>query len=336
MGMLDISTFQPAWWLRGPHAQTLWASTLRRPARPRLERERLELPDGDFVDLEWAVGGEGPVVLLLHGLEGSVKSNYASGLLKVLQDQGYTALLMHFRGCSGEPNRLQRGYHSGETGDLMHLVEVLRARYPGRALAVVGYSLGGNVLLKWLGEQGDRAPVDAAVAVSVPFELGRVADRLEWGFSRLYQWVLLRRMRINLARKMRHVELPLVGLRIGALTSFRRFDDAVTAPLHGFAGVADYYRRCSSRQYLRDITVPTLILHALDDPFMTPDVTPSLLELGSGVTLEVAAQGGHVGFVAGDWPWRARYWLEERIPRYLNEALGVAGAVSPEPCEARA
>lgn len=332
MGRIDSSTFRPAWWLPGAHAQTLWASTLRRTPRPRLQRERLELPDGDFLDLDWAVGGPGPVVLLLHGLEGSVRSNYASGLLKVLQARGYTALLMHFRGCSGEPNRLARGYHSGETGDLQYLIELLRRRYPERSLGVVGYSLGGNVLLKWLGERGTRAPVAAAVAVSVPFQLERVAERLERGFSRLYQWVLLRRMRINLQRKRRRVALPLAPFDPDALTSFRRFDDAVTAPLHGFAGVDDYYRRCSSRQYLRGIAVPTLVLHAQDDPFMTPDVVPDAAELGAGVMLELAAHGGHVGFVAGGWPWGARYWLEERIPGFLDAML----RDSPAPAAARA
>ena len=324
MGKIKTSHFRPAWWLRGPHAQTLWASSLRRTPRPRLQRERLELPDGDFLDLDWAVGGDGPVVLILHGLEGSVNSNYASGLLRVLQDAGYTALVMHFRGCSGEPNRLPRGYHSGETSDLMHLVGVMRQRYPERALAVVGYSLGGNVLLKWLGEMGDRAPVNAAVAVSVPFQLGRVADRLGRGFSRFYQWVLLRRMRINLKRKMANVPLPIAPLQVEALTSFRRFDDAVTAPLHGFAGVEDYYRRSSSRQFLKTISVPTLILHALDDPFMTPDVVPLRDELGAGVELEVSDCGGHVGFVSGNSPWRAIYWLEVCIPRYLNDTLRAA------------
>ncbi len=328
MGQIRSSEFQPAWWLRGPHAQTLWASTVRPTPRPRLRRERLELPDGDFLDLDWAEGGAGPVVLLLHGLEGSVESNYASGLLKELQTQGYTALLMHFRGCSGEPNRLSRSYHSGETSDLNHLVQLLRQRYPERRLAVVGYSLGGNVLLKWLGEQGRRAPLDAAVAVSVPFQLGRVSDRLGRGFSRLYQWVLLRRLRINLKRKQQRVRLPLAALEVAELTSFRRFDDAVTAPLHGFADAHDYYTRCSSRQFLHAITVPTLVLHATDDPFMLPDVVPAQAELGSGVTLELAERGGHVGFVGGAWPWRAHYWLEARIPRFLEQRLR-ADAVYP-------
>ncbi len=315
------SPFHAPWWLRGPHAQTLWASGLRRTPQPDLRRERLELPDGDFLDLDWVDGGEGPVVLLLHGLEGSVESNYAAGLLAELQRRGHTAVLMHFRGCSGEPNRLERGYHSGETGDLAHMVDLLIERFPGRPVGVVGYSLGGNVLLKWLGESGGAAPISAAVAVSVPFLLGSVADRLEVGFSRLYQWVLLRRMRTNLQRKVGRMSLPVGPLDIESLTTFRRFDDAVTAPLHGFDGVEDYYRRCSSRQFLDRIVTPTLILHATDDPFMTCDVVPDEDELGPGVALELSENGGHVGFVTGKWPWSAHYWLETRIPDFLDERL---------------
>ena len=327
MGNIGKSSFKPAWWLRGPNAQTLWASSVRRTPQARLRRDRVELADGDFLDLEWAVGGSGPVVMLLHGLEGSVESNYAAGLLRVLQQRGHVAVLMHFRGCSGEPNRAARGYHSGETGDLAFVAALLRKRYPDRPIGVVGYSLGGNVLLKWLGETVNSAPVSAAVAVSVPFLLGRVADRLEVGFSRLYQWVLLRRMRLNLRRKIRSVSLPLGALDIESLTSFRRFDDAVTAPLHGFDGVEDYYRRCSSRPFLREIVTPTLILHAADDPFMTRDTVPTAEELGPGVALELSAHGGHVGFVEGPWPWRAGYWLEHRIPEFLEQRLGPAQGV---------
>lgn len=329
LGTVTASSFRPPWWLPGPNGQTLWASIVRRRPRPRLRRERVELPDGDFLDLDWAVGGRGPVVLLLHGLEGSAESNYAAGLLQVLQRRGCTAVVMHFRGCSGEPNRLTRGYHSGETGDLAYIVALLRERYRERSIGVVGYSLGGNVLLKWLGETDSPPPVSAAVAVSVPFLLERVADRLEVGFSRLYQWVLLRRMRINLRRKLRRVALPVGDLDIASLTSFRRFDNAVTAPLHGFDGAEDYYRRCSSRPFLARITTPTLILHAADDPFMTRDVVPLPDELGPGVTLELSNEGGHVGFVDGLWPWCARYWLEARIPDYLEVQLRQAAEVEP-------
>ncbi|MCU0936006.1 MAG: hydrolase [Gammaproteobacteria bacterium] len=322
---------------------------VRRRPRLGLRRERVELPDGDFLDLDWvapaagpagsrgadpervdvsargAWGGTGrarpaeraPVVLVLHGLEGSSDSHYARGLLAAVRDRGWTGVLMHFRGCSGEPNRLPRSYHSGETGDTAYVVSLLRGRLPGRPLAVVGYSLGGNVLLKWLGETGSAATVDCAVAVSVPFELSAAANRLERGFSRFYQWWLLRSLADALEEKVARGTLPPAFAGHARSRTFRAFDDAVTAPLHGFAGVDDYYGRSSSRQYLGGIAVPTLILHALDDPFLVPAAVPVPSEVPSAVTLEVYPRGGHVGFVAGRWPWRAEYWLERRIPAFL-------------------
>ncbi|QKT04636.1 hydrolase [Ectothiorhodospiraceae bacterium 2226] len=321
--MIVRSDFRPAWWLPGPHAQTLWPHLLRRP-RVVLHRERLELPDGDFLDLDWNSRERGPLALVLHGLEGSSRSGYARGLLRELHDRGLRGVLMHFRGCSGEPNRLARSYHSGETGDLAHVVRELRRREPHTPLGVVGFSLGGNVLLKWLGETGARreAPlVQAAVAVSVPFMLADAAARLERGTSRLYQWALLRTLRRSLRRKLRLRGGTLDARRLRALRSFRAFDEHVTAPLHGFAGADEYYRLASSRQYLRDIRVPTLILHARDDPFMSADCIPAAAELSPQVRLELAERGGHVGFVSGRWPWRPHYWLEPRIADHLGVHL---------------
>jgi len=230
---------------------------------------------------------------------------------------------MHFRGCSGEPNRLRRSYHSGETGDITHVVGELRRRYPATPLAGLGYSLGGNVLLKWLGETGPDNPLTTAVAVSVPLRLERAADRLEHGASRLYKANLLHSLRGSIRRKFANGELtpPLALHELRRLHSFRAFDDAVTAPLHGFADASDYYTRASSRPFLRHIRVPTLILQAADDPFLTPDALPGERELSPAVTLELATSGGHVGFVAGRWPWRPHYWLEQRIPNHLEPRL---------------
>jgi predicted alpha/beta-fold hydrolase len=320
--MLTESPFRPAWWLANPHAQTLWHSLARRrhpvPVRP----ERLELPDGDFLDLAWTEGTSGPIVVILHGLEGSLRSAYAGALLAAIHARGWRGCFMHFRNCSDEPNRLPRSYHSGETGDPAHVFEVLRRREPHTPIAVVGFSLGGNALLKYLGQSGADAPLAAGVAVSVPLLLWRCADRLEGGFSRLYQWHLLRRLKASYRAKFRTMDgAPFPLARLGELKSFREFDDAITAPLHGFQGVDHYYRTASSRQYLRGIRVPTLIIHALDDPFMTEDVVPQAHELPPGVTLELSRHGGHVGFVAGRWPWRPRYWLDERIPAYLAAHL---------------
>jgi predicted alpha/beta-fold hydrolase len=311
--------FKPAWWCRGPHAQTLWPFLWRRTPRVTLRRERIELPDGDFLDLDWTPGRNGPVVLVLHGLEGSSNSKYARGLLRAVHARGWRGAVMHFRGCSGEPNRLARGYHSGETGDVAHVIDLLRQREPAAPLYVVGFSLGGNVLLKWLGTPGVRAPIRAAVAVSVPFLLAESARRLDRGFSRIYQWGLMRSLRRSVSEKRKRMALPLRIQDISTLRTFWDFDEHVTAPLHGFAGAEDYYTRSSSRQYLKNIQVPTLIVHSRDDPFMTPAAIPQDRELSSAIRLETHDNGGHVGFVAGSFPWKPDYWLERRVLAFLNK-----------------
>jgi predicted alpha/beta-fold hydrolase len=318
----DKLSFKPAWWLPGPHLQTLWPTLCRRELKNIvLQRERFELDDGDFVDLDWTEKKEGPIVLILHGLEGSVNSPYAKGMLQAIQQQGWRGVFMHFRGCSGEMNRQPRTYHSGDTNDVAKIVEVLLSREKCQRIAAVGFSLGGNVLLKWLGEVGANSPLAAAVAISVPFELSKTATRIQQGFSRVYQQYFMR----TLCRKVRDkfetrpapIELP----TLEELRTLRDFDDKVTAPLHGFASAEDYYQKSSSRQFLKNITVPTLLLQAKDDPFMTMDLLPDQNELSSNVKLELTDQGGHVGFVAGSLPWRAEYWLEKRVPEFLLEHL---------------
>lgn len=322
--MIRPSSFRPAWWLPGPHSMTIFPSIFRRKPVLSTRRERFELPDGDFVDLDWVEGGareDSPLVLVLHGLEGSIDSAYVRGILAALQRRGWRAVLMHFRGCSGETNRLRRAYHSGETEDVRVIAGELLRRFPKAPLAMVGYSLGGNVLLKYLGEEGSRARVAGAVAVSVPMMLSPCADRLRRGFSRVYDRWLLTSLRASFSRKSSQVEL---GLNLSAndlaqIVCLRDFDDKITGPLHGFTGADDYYAKSSSRQYLARIERPTLILHARDDPFMTEAVLPDEAELSPSVTLEVSSSGGHVGFVGGNNPLAPNYWLEERIPEFLAE-----------------
>lgn len=315
---LQTSSFTPAWWLPGAHLQTLFPYAFRRRRPPPLRRERIEMADGDFIDVDWAPQHPGPLVVLLHGLEGSVRSHYAAGLMHSLDHCGLQVAMLNFRGCSGEPNRLPRSYHSGETGDIDTLLLRLQQRFPLRPLFAVGISLGGNVLLKWLGENPAQDIVSQAIAVSVPFELDKAADRLQSGVSRLYQYHLLRKLRASARAKAARMAFPVPAEQLDSLTTFRAFDDKVTAPLHGFHGVDDYYSRSSSRQFLAHIHTPTVILHARDDPFMTAAAIPGAAELGPGVTLELSEHGGHVGFISGQWPWRARYWLDQRICEVLT------------------
>ncbi len=222
------------------------------------------------------------------------RSHYAAGIMHALRLHGWRSVLLHFRGCSGAPNRLARGYHAGETGDLDYVVRLLRQREPLTPLAVVGYSLGGNVLLKWLGEQGAQAPIIGAVAVSVPFTLANAAVRLNRGVSRLYQWSLLHRLRASLRQKWHGMGRVDDVAMLDSLHSLHEFDDRVTAPLHGFAGADDYYAQSSSRGFLHRIRLPTLILQSRDDPFMTPDGLP---ESAGIVCMHRLRTGGQ---------WRAR------------------------------
>lgn len=321
---MSSAPFKPAWWLPGPHLQTLWPNLLRRlPAIP-LRRERLELTDGDFIDLDWSLADTGPLVVVLHGLEGSSRSHYAVGILQALNLHGWRSVLMHFRGCSGTPNRLARGYHAGDTDDLDHVLSVLRKRESETPIAVIGYSLGGNVLLKWLGERGAQADIIAAAAVSVPFDLCNATGRLNRGLSRVYQWVLLRRLRESMRCKWRTMGRVDGHSMLNAMRTLRDFDDRITAPLHGFIDADDYYARCSSRGFLKTIQVPTLILQAQDDPFMTSAALPGAADLSPSIEFELTSGGGHVGFVTGSSPWRARYYPEQCLPEFLNRQLAIA------------
>lgn len=321
---MDNNTFKTPWWLPGAHLQTIWPTATRRPINIEAQNERLELPDGDFLDLAWVGSGNGPIVVVLHGLGGNIQSPYATGILQAIAMGGWRGVFMHFRGCSGVPNRLPRSYHSGETGDLHFVIHELRRRETQTPLAVIGFSLGGNVLIKWLGETGNTNPLHAAIAVSVPFELHKSATHLSQGGRRFYQWWLLRQLRTTLKKKFTLLPAPtdLIDLnKLDKLNTFWEFDDKITAPLHGFNGAADYYQRASSRPYLPLIKTPTLILQARDDPFIPVDALPEPHELAPQTHLELTENGGHVGFVTGNLPWQPIYWLEQRAVAYLQKFL---------------
>jgi len=283
----------------------------------------MELADGDFLDIDWTTPARGQRVLVLHGLEGSLESHYAGGLLQCLEMAGYTAGLMYFRGRSGTPNRLARSYHSGETGDLEFIIRQLQQHH-GPLLAVIGFSLGGNVLLKWLGENGENTGIQQAISISVPFDLDAAARQLDRGLSRIYRNHLLRKLRLSVVNKAKTHSPPWPLERLRELRSFREFDNAITAPLHGFANVDDYYSQSSCKQFLGTIRVPTLILQALDDPFLPASALPRPADLSPFVTLELADHGGHVGFIAGTVPFKPFYWLERRILKQLQSPADAA------------
>lgn len=329
------SPFRPAWWLSGAHGQTVFSAFFRRPPQPPRQRERLWLPDDDFVDVDYCLpagwqAGQSPLVLIIHGLSGSSDSHYVLGLQQALLARGWASAAMNCRGASGEPNRSVRAYHAGASDDVAAVLHGLRRRFPGTPLAVVGYSLGGAMTLRLLGEQGADAGLFAAVAVSAPLQLGPCATRMDRGLSRMYRQHMLDRLMAHWQEKLslferegRHEDVARIRSLRGFpdYRSFWDFDDALVAPLHGYRDVHDYYDRAASRPILRHIRVPTLIVHSLDDPFMTPEIVPRADELSPWVHLELADRGGHVGFIDGGSPRVPRYYLEQRIPQFLAAAF---------------
>ncbi len=314
------SPYQAPWWLPGGHAQTIWPALLPAP-RVALRRERRETPDGDFIDFDWAgTDAASPTLVLFHGLEGSSESHYARSIAAAAAERGWRAAIVHFRGCSGEPNRLSRAYHSGDSDEADWVLRRLAGeRGPVHA---AGISLGGNVLLKWLGERGSQARdvVRRAAAVSAPLDLAAADRALSTGFSRLaYARMFLRTLKRKSREKLVRHPRAFDGARAAAARTLYEFDDAVTAPLHGFAGAADYYARASSGPVLRHIRVPTLLLNALNDPFLPRDALERATREASGdVLLEFPTTGGHVGFVDGGFPGR-HGWLAQRILGFLAD-----------------
>ncbi|NLY02791.1 MAG: alpha/beta fold hydrolase [Rhodopirellula sp.] len=316
---MSNKAFKPAWWLRGGHGQTLWSCLTRKiPLHARLEQ--LETPDGDFINLDW-VGDRGPIVVVLPGLQGDLDSSYVRRLLRACVGRGWRGVLLNYRG-RGEPNRLPQSYHCGKTYDLDYLVRVLHQREPHTPIGAVGYSVGANICLKWLGETGrcgESPPIAAAVGVSAPFHLGIVAKKIEKGFSRVYQRHLLGSLHRDLRRKMKAVDigLKLTESDIPSLSTFFKFDDRVTGPLNGFDGAEDYYARTRCDTLLGYVSVPTLIVNARNDPLVPAHLIPDIRSVSDHVTLEISDNGGHLGFVSGRWPWAPRFWLDGRVPEFL-------------------
>jgi predicted alpha/beta-fold hydrolase len=317
--------FKPALGIATGDLQTLYPAFFAKPIKPTTTREIFELSDGDFVECLWHqkpnYHDKKPIVILFHGLAGSAHSPYMQRMMGALGQKGYAVVAMQFRGCGEKRNRLARSYHSGATEDAREWIAYLQERYHDSPLYAVGYSLGGNMLLKLLGEWGKDTPLKAAVAVSVPMQLESSLKRINQGFSKFYQWNMMRELKAQLKEKYNYHDIfALTGLKVedvDKLVTFKEFDNAYTAPVHGFKDADDYYAKCSSKQFLKDISIPTLIIHAFNDPFIGDEVLPSEDELSKDVTFELYASGGHVGFVGGSI-FKPKFWLEGRTISFFD------------------
>jgi predicted alpha/beta-fold hydrolase len=319
--------YRAAWWLPGPHAQTLWGRFVRRAPRIPTASECLATPDGDNLEVHSTRTPDATIrVILLHGLEGSVNSHYVGGVLSQAARREWGASVLVFRGCGTAPNVARRFYHSGETTDLGFAFSTLSERWPACRWFLVGISLGGNVLLKWLGEGAERVDprVIAAAAVSPPYDLEAGARKIATGFARIYDRSFLRSLRRKAIAKLDRYPDLFDRTRLQRARSVFEFDDAVTAPVHRFENARDYYARSSSISYLAAIRVPTLLLSAADDPFLPVEASARAARTARSnpsLTVELHARGGHVGFVSGARPWRPHYYGEWRAFDFFDAAL---------------
>ncbi|MFT6268150.1 MAG: putative alpha/beta-fold hydrolase [Alphaproteobacteria bacterium] len=326
-GSITVAGFEPKPWLKNTHLQTILPKFLLSAPEVQFVNERIITPDHDFVDLAWAMPDKNTdlkgIVILFHGLEGSSQSHYIKHLVSALTDVGLGSVVMHFRGCSGEPNLTSIAYHSGATYDAEFIVPIVKARYKDVPLFAVGYSLGGNMLMKLMAHH-TNLPIEASVCVSAPLNLAASSSAIQIGFSRTYQWHLMKSMKGNLLHKMQMVDMS-TSLKVSAtdianMTTFVQFDEHVTSVLHGFDDASDYYQKCSALHDLALIEKPTLILHAKDDPFMDEQVVPDLSLINENIAYELSAYGGHVGFLKS-LSGKNKLWLPQRITNFLSEFL---------------
>lgn len=331
-----MDVFTPAAGMTNPHLQTILPRYFRRQPLFTPYRETIDTPDGDFLDLAWSMdyrhvsASHKPVFVLFHGLEGSFESPYANGLMHAFQQQGWIAVLMHFRGCSGRPNLQARAYHSGETDDARLTLEHVKRLCPNRPIIAAGVSLGGNMLTNYLARFREDPIVDAATVISAPLDLAACSERIEQGMSRVYRRYLMGSLKRNALLKIDLLR-PRLGIEARAIKQLRKlsdFDELITAPLHHFESAADYYHQCSGMQRLTEITVPTYFIQAKDDPFMNEAVIPQFA-LPSHLHYCLTKHGGHVGFISGDWR-HPRYWLEEHLPSYYAHFLNDTASADAE------
>jgi predicted alpha/beta-fold hydrolase len=319
-----MQPYRAPWWLPGGHLQTIYPYFLLRRRAPRYRRERWETPDGDFIDLDWMDerDDDAPLVVLFHGLEGGSGSHYATALMRAAARRHWRGVVIHFRGCSGEPNRMPRAYHSGDADEIAWILQRLRALNPTTPLFAAGVSLGGNALLKWLGREqaSARGVIDAAAAVSAPVDLMTAGDLLGTGVNRLYGLHFLHTLRRKSLAKLKRFPALYDANTVQNARTLRQFDNVVTAPLHGYRDTDDYWTRASSKPDLRHIQVPTLIVHARNDPFLPGRYLPTPSEVSASVTLDFPRGGGHTGVASGPFPGKLD-WQPERLLDFFSEKI---------------
>jgi len=323
--MLYQSNFKPAWWLTNAHLQTIMAKYLRRSEKITTITEILELPDNDFIELAWTeippANNTRPIIVILHGLAGSKDSHYAKGMLKTLKKQGWIGVLMHFRGCGKQPNRQASSYHSGDTRDINFFSQVLAHRYQQCNFALIGFSLGGNVLTRYLAEHKSN-PYSSAISICAPLHLSSCSQRINKGFSKVYQKYLVNMLKETTREKIAKKLLPQIcPNKLAKIRTIWQFDNYITAPINGFNNAEHYYQQASGCDVLTEINQPCLIIHASDDPFLSHSDTISVKNLPNTMRFEVSKRGGHVGFIHGNNPFKPQYWLEKRSITFLADFL---------------
>ena len=314
-------------WLPGGNAQTIYPYLFKLKTLINYDRERWELDDGDFIDIDWMGGRENkPLVVFFHGLEGDSYSHYVLSMMSALKELGWHGAVIHFRGCSGEPNRLQRAYHAGDSEEINWMLHRIHQQCKlsdaNQPLFTVGVSLGGNALLKWLGEQGDNAHqiVTAAATISVPLDLVAAGAALDTGFNKCYARHFLGTLKQKALQKLDRFPSLFDRNAITKCKTIYQFDNLVTAPLHGFRNTDEYWQKSSSKPWLKHIQIPTLIINARNDPFMPATALPTQNEVSPTVTLDFPAEGGHAGFIHETFPGKLT-WLPDRILSFFKEAL---------------
>ena len=314
---MSVNDFTPPRWLRNPHVQSIYGALYPFKIHIETRAEELILPDGDFIDLIWAGDENKPVVIFLHGLEGSINSNYIRSTMEHLAMNGWQTLLMHYRGCSGRPNKFTKAYSAGYSEDLQFLITTITERYPDHSVGIIGFSLGGNVALRFR-QQFQQERIKAVVAVSTPYDLGACTDYI----PAFYERILLKSLKRKAMKKMRlGYDTPVTVKLLKSIHTIRAFDDFITAPIFGFKNAEDYYNNSSSRWSFADITQPTLLINAVDDPFIPPASLPAAAELPSCVSRCFTKYGGHIGFIEGGSIIRPRRWYHKVINNYLHQYL---------------